>query len=1053
MFIGGVQMMTFIRKSFYLSLFLISTTVFSQGFNESLYNAMKYRNIGPYRGGRSAAVDGVADNKLLAYFGATGGGVWRTNNGGTSWENISDGYFGGSIGAVAVSEWDPNVIYVGGGEVTVRGNVSHGDGMWKSEDAGKTWKSIGLRDTRHIPRVRIHPKNPDLVYVAALGHLFGPNEERGVYRSKNGGKTWERILFVNNEVGACDLILDPNNPRIIYASTWRVKRTPYSLESGGPGSGLWKSTDGGDSWEEVTRKKGLPEGEVGIIGITISPLNSNKLWVLIENKKGGLFRSDDGGETWTKTSSDNNLRQRAWYYTRLYADTQNEDVLYVLNVQFWRSKDGGKTFNSIRTPHGDHHDLWINPNDANHLIIADDGGGQVSYDAGATWSTYHNQPTAQFYRVDVDNQFPYRVYAGQQDNSTVSIASRTMGWAITDRDFYPVGGGESGHVAPHPENPNIVYAGSYSGFLTRYDHTTGERRNITVYPDNPMGHGVKDMKYRFQWNFPIEFDPHDPKKLYVASQHLHVSTNEGESWKVISPDLTTNTISMQGESGGPITKDDTGVEYYCTIFVVTPSPLEEGVIWIGTDDGRTHITRDGGKTWKDITPKSMPKWGMVNSIDQSPHDPATAYMAVTRYKLDDFKPYLFKTTDYGKSWKSINRGIKSDAFTRVVREDKEKEGLLYAGTETGMYVSFNGGSNWQPFQLNLPITPITDLVVKDNDLVVATQGRSFWILDDLTPLHQLTSSVAKSGSFLYRPRDTHRLPGGGGWGGPPPASGANPPNGVMAFYYLKNDLKDSDDFKLEFLEAGGKVIKTFTNKKSKENPSPIADGKKGMNRFVWNMRYADAKKVPGAVMWGGSHIGPKAVPGQYKVRMTLNGKTQSQNFAILKDPRIKTTQSDYQDQFDLLMDIRNRTTEINEKIITIRSIKKQVNALSNLMSESGFKNEEITKTGKELIKNLSSIEEEMIQVKSKSRQDPLNYPIKLDNKIAALVRVVASVDAKPTAQSYDVLNDLVNQAQVHYKKLDKVLSEDLFQFNNMVSDAAVPAVMVIPSKLNTEDND
>mgnify|MGYP001238527535 FL=1 len=1045
-------MITFFKKSYTLTLIFISTIAFSQGFNETLYNAMEYRSIGPYRGGRSAAVAGVPGNKLLAYFGATGGGVWQTKNGGQTWNNISDGFYGGSIGAVAVSEWDPNVIYVGGGEVTVRGNVSHGDGMWKSTDAGKTWKSIGLKDSRHIPRVRIHPRNPDLVYVAALGHLFGPNEQRGVYRSKNGGKTWEKILFINNEVGACDLILDPNNPRIIYASTWRIKRTPYSLESGGEGSGLWKSTDGGDSWEEVTRNKGLPEGQVGIIGITISPLNSDRLWALIENKDGGLYRSDDGGETWKKTSSDNNLRQRAWYYTRLYADTQNEDVLYVLNVQFWRSKDGGKTFNSIRTPHGDHHDLWIDPEDANHLIIADDGGGQVSYDAGATWSTYHNQPTAQFYRADVDNQFPYRVYAGQQDNSTVSVASRTMGSAITERDYYPVGGGESAHVAPHPENPNIVYAGSYSGFLTRYDHTTGERRNITVYPDNPMGHGVKDMKYRFQWNFPIEFDPHDPQTLYVGSQHLHKSTNGGESWKIISPDLSTNTLSMQDQSGGPITKDDTGVEYYCTIFVITPSPLEKGVIWIGTDDGKVHITKDGGETWTDRTPKSMPKWGMVNSIDQSPHDPATAYMAVTRYKMDDFKPYLFRTTDYGKTWKSINRGIKSDAFTRVVREDNEKKGLLYAGTETGMYISFNSGSNWQPFQLNLPITPITDLVVKENDLVVATQGRSFWILDDLTPLHQLSGRVAKSNSHLYKPRDTYRLPGGGGWGGPPPASGSNPPNGVMAFYYLKNELKDSDDFKLEFLEAGGKVIKTFSNKKVKKNPQPVADGKKGMNRFVWNMRYSDAKKVPGAVMWGGSHIGPKAVPGQYKIKMTLNGKTQAQDFAILKDPRINTTQSDFQDQFDLLMDIRNRTTEINEKIITIRSIKKQVGSLSGLMKDSGFKNEEITKAGKELVKILSSIEEEMIQVKSKSRQDPLNYPIKLDNKIAALVRVVSSVDAKPTAQSYDVLNDLVNQAQVHYNKLDKVLSDDLFKFNNMVSEAAVPAVMVIPSKLNTEEN-
>ncbi len=1039
-----------ITKSILFGLITFTFLGATERFKEELFKAMKYRNIGPFRGGRSAAVTGVPGDKFIAYFGGTGGGVWNTKNGGQTWNNLSDGYYGGSIGAVTVSEWDSNVIYVGGGEVTVRGNVSHGNGVWKSTDAGKTWKFKGLKDSHRIPRIRIHPRNPDLVYVAALGHLSGPNDERGVYRSKDGGDNWEKVLFINDEVGACDLILDPNNPRIIYASTWRIKRTPYSLESGGQGSGLWKSTDGGDTWEDITKSKGLPEGMVGIIGVTISPLNSDRVWALIESKKGGLFRSDDGGETWKKTSSDNNLRQRAWYYTRIYADTENEDILYVLNVQFWRSKDGGKTFNSIRTPHGDHHDLWIDPMDSKHLIIADDGGGQVSFDAGATWSTYHNQPTAQFYRADVDNQFPYRVYAGQQDNSTVSIASRTTGGGITERDYYSVGGGESAHVAPHPDDPNIVYAGSYSGFLTRYNHVTGERRNITVYPENPMGHGVKDMKYRFQWNFPIEFDPHDANTLYVGSQHLHKSTDEGESWELISPDLTTNTLAMQDESGGPITKDDTGVEYYCTIFVITPSHQEKGVIWIGTDDGKVHITKNGGKSWTDITPNNMPKWGMVNSIDQSPHNPGTAYMAVTRYKLDDFKPYLFKTDNYGKSWKLISRGIPEDAFTRVIREDPMKKGLLYAGTETGVYVSFDDGKNWQSFQLNLPIVPVTDLVVKENDLVVATQGRSFWILDDLTPLHQLTNKVAGSTSHMFKPRDTYRLPGGGGWGGPSPTWGANPPNGVMAFYYLKEALGKDDKFKLEFMESDGDVIKTFSNKKDRKNPSPVAETKKGMNRFVWDMRYPDAKKVPNAVMWGGRHIGPKAVPGEYKVKVTLNGKSQTQSFNILKDPRINTTQSDFQDQFDLLMDIRNRTTEINEKILTIRSIKDQINTLTGLMKESGFKDENVTKAGKELVKSLSTIEERLIQVKSKSRQDPLNYPIRLDNKIAALVGVVSSVDARPTAQSYDVLEDLVAQAQVHYKKLNKVLTNDLYKFNNMVSEAAVPAVMIIPSEMSIE---
>ena len=1042
----------------------LSFVMAKEVYSESLFKALKYRNIGPFRGGRSAAVVGIPGNKFVAYFGGTGGGVWQTKNAGQTWNNISDGFYGGSIGAVAVSEWDPNVIYVGGGEVTVRGNVSHGDGIWKSTDAGKTWKDVGLKDSHRIPRIRIHPRNPDLVYAAVLGHLSGPNDERGVFRSSDGGDTWEKILYVNDEVGACDLILDPNNPRIIYASTWRIKRTPYSLESGGEGSGLWKSTDGGDTWKEITKNKGLPEGIVGIIGITVSPLNSDRVWAIIENRDGGLFRSDDAGETWIKTSSDNNLRQRAWYYSRVYADTENEDLVYVLNVRFWRSKDGGKTFNSIRTPHGDHHDLWIDPQDSQHLIIADDGGGQVSFDAGATWSTYHNQPTAQFYRADVDNQFPYRVYGGQQDNSTVSIASRTTSGGITERDYYPVGGGESAHVAPHPENPNIVYAGSYSGYLTRYNHLTGARQNITVYPDNPMGHGVKDMKYRFQWNFPIEFDPHDPNTLYVGSQHLHKTTDEGQSWEVISPDLTTNTLSMQDESGGPITKDDTGVEYYCTIFVITPSPHEKGVIWVGSDDGRVNLTRDGGKTWEDVTPNMMPEFGLVNTIDQSPHDPATAYIAVTRYKLDDFKPYLYKTSNYGKTWKLISKGIPDGAFTRVVREDPGKKGYLYAGTETGVYISFDDGKNWQSFQLNLPIVPVTDLVVKENDLVVATQGRSFWILDDLTPLHQLSDQIAKSKTHLYIPRNTYRLPGGYGWGGPSPTSGKNPPNGVMTFYYLDEKLDAEDEFTLEYMESDGDVIKTYTNKKDKKNPGrrgpasrgpgasagPVAETKQGMNSFVWNMRYPDAKKVPNAVMWGGSHIGPKAVPGEYKVRLTVNGNAQTESFFIIKDPRIKTTQADFRAQFNLLMDIRDRTTEINEKILTMRSIKKQINTLTSLMDKSGFKNVELIRAGKALTKKLSAIEEELIQVKSKSGQDPLNYPIKLDNKIAALVGVVSSVDARPTAQSYSVLEELVSQAQTHYKKMDKVLTEDLFQFNNMVSDAAVPAVMIIPSEMSKE---
>ncbi len=729
-------------------------------FDKEMLEGLEYRSIGPYRGGRSAAVTGVPGHPATFYFGGTGGGVWRTEDGGSNWENISDGFFGGSIGAVAVSEWDSNVIYVGGGEKTVRGNVSHGYGMWKTNDRGKTWKHVGLKDSRHIPRIRIHPKNPDLVYAAVMGHLFGPNEERGVFRSKDGGETWEKILFVNNEVGAVDLVMDPNNARIMFASFWRVKRTPYSLESGGEGSGLWKTTDGGDTWKEITGNKGLPKGTTGIIGVTVSPVDSNRVWAIIENENGGVFRSDDGGENWTKINSERKLRQRAWYYSRIYADTKDVNVVYVLNVRFWRSKDGGKTYESIRTPHGDHHDLWIDPNEPQRMVIGDDGGAQVTFNGGKTWSTYHNQPTAQFYRVTTDNHFPYRIYAAQQDNSAIRILHRSGGFAITEDHWESTAGGESGHLAPNPENPEVVYGGSYGGFLSRVDHETGENRLVDVWPDNPMGHGAEDSKWRFQWNFPIFFSPHDANVLYAAGNALFKSSNEGQSWEAISSDLTRNDPATLGPSGGPITKDNTGVEYYGTIFAAAESPYEKGLLWAGSDDGLLHVSKDGGQNWANVTPPGMPEWMQINSIDVDPHHKGGLYVAGTRYKSDDFHPYLYKTEDYGVTWKKIVNGIPDDHFTRVIRADPNREDLLYAGTESGMYISFDDGNLWQPFQLNLPIVPITDLTIKDNDLIVATQGRSLWILDDITPLHQMDENKVK-GAHLFEPRVSYRMSGGG----------------------------------------------------------------------------------------------------------------------------------------------------------------------------------------------------------------------------------------------------------------------------------------------------
>src|SRR5262245_9218628 len=693
----------------------------------SLLKGMQWRSIGPYRGGRSTAVAGVTSQPNVFYFGATGGGVWRTNDGGINWQPVADEYLKtGSVGAIGVSESDPNVVYVGMGESPIRGNVSHGDGVYKSTDSGKTWKHIGLEDTRQIARVRVHPRNSDIVYVAALGHVFGPNEQRGVFRSIDGGKNWTKVLYRSNKAGATDLILDPTNPNIIYAALWEVYRQPWTLESGGPGSGIFKSTDAGDTWTEITRNQGLPKGVIGNIGITVSPVNSDRVWAIVEAEEGGVFRSDNAGKSWTRTNEQRNLRQRAWYYTRIYADPKGADTVYVLNTGFYKSNDGGRTFTPIGVPHGDNHDLWIAPDDPQRMINSNDGGANVSFNGGRSWSE-QDQPTAQFYRVALDNDFPYHIYGAQQDNSTVKIASRTSENGITTSDWYDVGGGESGWIAPSPKDSEITYAGSYDGLTTRYDHRTGQLRDINPYPNNPMGWGAAEIKYRFQWNFPLLFSPHDANTLYAAAQVLFKSHNEGQSWDVISPDLTRNDKSKQGPSGGPITKDNTSIEYYDTIFTVMESPIQAGTIWAGTDDGLVQLTRDGGKNWANVTPAKdiMPEWIQINSLDASPFDAGTAYVAATMYKYDDYKPYLYKTSDFGKSWKKITNGIPNGAFTRVIREDPNKRGLLYAGTETGMYISFDDGANWQSMQLNLPVVPITDLAIhkREKELVAATQGR------------------------------------------------------------------------------------------------------------------------------------------------------------------------------------------------------------------------------------------------------------------------------------------------------------------------------------------
>jgi len=1033
--------------------------------------ALQYRSIGPYRGGRCAAVTGVPSQPSVFYYGATGGGVWKSTDGGINWESISDGsVFGtGSVGAIAVADSDPNTIYVGMGESPIRGNVSHGDGVYKSTDAGKTWKRVGLEDTRQIPRIRIHPKNPDLVYVAALGHVWGPNDQRGVFRSKDGGKTWEKILNRGNKAGAIDLIIDPTNPNILYAGFWEVYRKPWTLESGGPGSGIFKSTDGGDTWTELTRNNGLPKGTIGKVGITVSPANPERIWAIVEAEDGGVFRSDNGGTSWTRVNEERRLRQRAWYYTRIYADPKSADTVYVLNTGFYRSNDGGRTFTGISVPHGDNHDLWIAPDDPNRMIESNDGGANVSFNGGRSW-TEQDQPTAQFYRVALDNDFPYNVYGAQQDNSTVRIASRTTEGGIGTSDWYDVGGGESGWVAPSPKDSQIVFAGSYGGLTTRQDHRTGQLRDINPYPNNPMGAGADVLKYRFQWNFPLLFSPHDPNTLYLGANVLFKSTDEGNSWQIISPDLTRNDKSKQASSGGPITKDNTSIEYYDTIFTVMESPVQAGTIWAGSDDGLVHVSRDGGKNWSNVTPPKsiMPEWIQINSLEASPYDPATAYVAATMYKWDDNKPYLYKTTDYGKSWKKITNGIPDTTFTRVIREDPNKRNLLYAGTETGMYISFDGGDRWQSFQLNLPVVPITDLAIqkRDKELVVATQGRAFWIFDDLPVLHQLMDAggfSAAGETKLFAPKESYRMAGGGGFPvGPTATLGRNPANGAVVYYSLK--AKPTTDVDLEFLDLTGKSIRKFTAKMRKPGESapaaapagpppgeggfgggapPPVPAEVGLNRFVWDTRHSDAVRFPGMILWSGETRGPKVPPGTYQVKLTVDGKTLTQNFEIKPDPRLTTTPGEYAKQLELGLKIRDKLSETHNAIIQIRDVRKQVeDLLKRVAGQPNFK--VVNDAGTALNKKLTEIEEALYQTKNQSSQDPLNFPIRLNNKLAALGGVVGSAEVAPTAQSYAVYDEVVAQIDAQLQKLGQLMRTDVPAFNQLVRDQNIPAVVVKP---------
>jgi photosystem II stability/assembly factor-like uncharacterized protein len=869
----------------------------SQPYDSRLLKGLKWRLVGPFRGGRVLAVTGVRGQPNVFYFGGVSGGVWKTSDGGQNWHPLTDKEPIVSIGSIALSDSDPNVIYVGTGEGCPRGDISYGDGMWKSLDAGKTWVHVGLEDTQTIPKVIVNPRNPNEVFVAALGHVYGSNAERGVYKSSDGGKTWKKVLYKDEKTGAVDLTFEASDPHVLFAALWQMDRTPYGLTSGGPGSGLYKSTDDGETWKQLAGH-GLPKGVWGRVGVAASGADPQRVYALIEAGEGGLYRSDDGGESWSRVNHDHRFTQRAWYFNHVFADPKNVEVVYILNTGLYRSTDGGRTFAPLGAPHGDHHGFWIDPDNPERMINGNDGGTTVSIDGGKTWSTQQNQPTAQFYHVIADNRFPYYLYGAQQDNSTVAIGSEGEDGVIDRPDWYAVGGGESGYIAPYPTDPNIVYAGSYDGYISRYDHRTWQEQDVSPWPDNPMGAGAAELKYRFQWTFPIVISPHDPNVIYAGAQVIFKSVDAGQSWTVISPDLTRNDKSKQASSGGPITQDNTSVEYYDTIFTLAESPVRKNLIWAGSDDGLVHLTRDGGSNWNNVTPQAMPEWSLASLIEPSPHDAGTAYLAIDRHRLDDHHPYIYRTHDYGKTWKKIVEGLPDGSYVHAVREDPKRKGLLYAGTESGVGVSFDDGDHWQSLQLEMPSAPVHDLIVKNDDLVVATHGRAFWILDDVTPLRQLAPEVVSADVHLFTPRPALRSHAGG-----VPAHGAvglNPPGGAVIYYTLKDALKSEaetaanpsssateegggatspqgseagkpaakNQVRIQILDSKGHLIRQYPPTGTAESeglsefpesprPSNAPPAEKGLNRFVWDLRYEPATRVEGSAHWGGSGEGPR----------------------------------------------------------------------------------------------------------------------------------------------------------------------------------------------------
>lgn len=1041
---------------------------------------LEWRNTGPFRGGRVVAAAGDPDDQMVFYFGACGGGVWKTEDAGIIWENISDNDFNSaSIGALAVSNSDPNVIYVGTGESCIRGNVISGDGVYKSVDKGNTWKNIGLKETKHISRIRIHPNNPDLVYVSALGHVFGSNEERGVFRSKDGGETWEKVLYVSKNAGSADLSIDINNPRIIFASIWETKREPHTFTSGGEDSGLYKSIDSGDTWDKLDSSNGLPEGIMGRIGVSISASKSGRVWALIESKDRGLFRSEDYGNSWVKISDNADIIQRPWYYTHIYSDPNDSETIYALNYKMWKSTDGGVNFNIMPTPHGDNHELWIDPNNSNRMIQGNDGGACVSFNAGSSWSSIYNQPTSQFYHLDIDNKFPFNLYATQQDNSAICVPSRTTHGGILWSDCYQVGTSESGHIAVDPKDSDIVYSGaigSSSGggdSLLKYNHKTKQTRIVSIWPEVTWGHGAEDHKYRFQWTYPIVFSKHNLDKIYVTANVVFKSENGGQSWKVISPDLTRDDKTKMIPSGGPITLDVTMVENYGTIFSFAESPHDENILWAGSDDGLINISFDMGETWNNITPLNIPNDIRIDNIEISQHNQSTAYISCTRYKFDDDTPYLYKTNDYGKNWKLITNGIPDNHFTRIIKEDPVNKGLLYAGTENGIYISFDDGNNWEGLQMNLPAVPISDMKIKDDELIIATNGRGFWILNNLNVLRQINKENIEKNS-LFKPSDTYRIFAGNsptkdaigqrnyGFGLGKDGifidkeqlnkdinrkildGGTNPPDGVVIHYYLSE--KNLSSLILSIHDDKDKEIANF-RPSSRINDNQLNEKNittnLGLNKFIWSMRYPDALQVnyKGAIDHGLQ--GPIASPGKYKVKLFKDKKLiESQEFNIIKDPRIESTNKDLKSQFEFLIKVRNKISETSTVINKCIDLRDQ---LSHSIKKVDKDNKNYKKTIKNIdkfLKKLSDIENSLIDYNTIQGNDRLSSPATLYIKIRELAFVPSLSDDKPTDQSINVLNYLSKELDRKFEDFNKLNDLELKTLIKNLNDIGLPIIKI-----------